>query len=301
MDKNIKISVLTSLYNCESFLSGYFKALSKIKGTDMMEVLLLHNDPQEKELAIIRQYLPSMDFVRHIVIPEREGLYATWNRGISLAKGEYITVWNVDDIRFPDSILQQAEALDKNPEAALVYGDIWLSERYGVPSSISTKSPVDNRNKEFFKAFYISCFQMWRKSIHQSIGYYDEQFKCVADFDFQMRAAIHFPFVKTKEMLGIYLERQPHKLSFNGLQIYENNIVYLRYGAYENLNLFLLNTSKKKYQRDKLSFYDKWTDFTEKSQFGAGHKTWGLCIAFFRSLIWLLKISIKKLLRYKKL
>ncbi|MDR2692350.1 MAG: glycosyltransferase, partial [Dysgonamonadaceae bacterium] len=117
MKHHVKISVLTSLYRCEQFLEGYFKYLSEINGTDKMEVLLLHNDPQECEMEIIKHRLPAMPFIRHITIPGRESLYRTWNRGISMSEGEYITVWNVDDVRFPNSILQQAEALDRNPEA----------------------------------------------------------------------------------------------------------------------------------------------------------------------------------------
>jgi glycosyltransferase involved in cell wall biosynthesis len=297
MKPDKKIAVLTSLYNCEKFLSGYFEALSKINGKESLEVILLHNDPQENEVAIINQYLPKLDFVRHVIIPEREALYCSWNRGIAFATGEYITVWNVDDVRFPNSILQQAEALDKNPQAAIAYGDIWISNQYGVQGSFLTHSPANNRKKDFFNAYHISCFQMWRKSIHQTMGYYDEQFKCSADFDFQIRAAIHFPFVKTEEPLGIYLEDQPYKLSANGLQCLENNIIHLRYGAYENLNLLKINLAKKKYQQKKLLFMGNWEELVETSQFGLCYKIRGLCIASFNTSVWLLKKIIKKFMR----
>ena len=291
-----KISVLTSLYHCESFLHGYFQTLAKIEGKEQIEVLLLHNAPQEKELAIIAKYISSLDFVRHILIPQRETLYRTWNRGILLSQGEYITVWNVDDVRFPDSILQQADALDKNPEAALAYGDIWVSKIYGECGGFCTNSPADNRNKDFFKQYHISCFQMWRKSIHDTIGYYDEQFKCVADFDFQVRAALHFPFVKTAEPSGIYLEDQPHKLSANGLSEPERNVIYLRYGAYQHLNIVLLPQTKKLYKRNKMLFFDEWHDFKEQAPFGKWYKIAGIIRACFSSFYWLSKQTIKKIL-----
>ncbi|MDR1562145.1 MAG: glycosyltransferase, partial [Dysgonamonadaceae bacterium] len=233
-------------------------------------------------------------FARHIVIPERESLYRTWNRGIRLAQGEYITVWNVDDVRFPNSILQQAEALDKNPETAIAYGDIWVSKVYGECSGFCTSSPVNNYNKDFFKQYHISCFQMWRKAIHETIGYYDEQFKCVADFDFQIRAAIHFPFVKTNDILGIYLEDQPHKLSANGLSNMERNIVHLRYGAYQHLNLVLLRQAKRLYKQNKLLFFDEWHDFTEQAPFGKFYKAVGIVRACFGSFYWLCRQFTKR-------
>ena len=292
-----KISVLTSLYNCEDFLQDYFHALAKIEGKEQIEVLLLHNAPREKELAIIAGNLPLFDFVRHIIIPKQETLYRTWNRGIQLSEGEYITVWNVDDVRFPDSILQQAEALDKNPEAAIAYGDIWISGQYGICGTLKTDIPVYNRfsHKEFFLKYYISCFQMWRKSIHQIIGYYDEQFKCIADFDFQIRAVLHFPLVKANGLLGIYLEDQPHKLSANGLQPIEHDVLYLRYGNCENLNLFLLSETKKKYKPERILVFDEWKDFTEKLPLSFSYKLQGIVKSGFKSLYWMFKQIVKKI------
>ncbi|MDR0613299.1 MAG: glycosyltransferase [Dysgonamonadaceae bacterium] len=300
MNNHVKISVLTSLYRCEQFLESYFKYLSEINGTDKIEVLLLHNDPQENETEIIIRRLPKAPFVRHIIIPEREGLYSTWNRGIRLAQGEYITVWNVDDVRFPNSILQQTEAMDKNPEAAIAYGDIWVSSNYGECNGFCTNSPENNCNKDFFKQYHISCFQMWRKSIHETIGYYDEQFKCVADFDFQIRAALHYLFVKTDEPLGIYLEDQPHKLSANGLSDMERNIVYLRYGVYQHLNLALLRQAKRRYRQNKMLFFNKWCDFTEQAPFGKLYKATGFICACFRSFYWLCRQTAKKIVYYDK-
>lgn len=297
-----KITILTSLYNCSDFLPGYFKALSLLKGTELIEVLLLHNAPSEGELKIIDRNLPLFDFVRHLIIENREPLYTTWNRGILMAKGKYIAIWNVDDVRFPESILQQAKALDDNPQAAIAYGDIWLSREYAVyhTNTKRTYSPDNNRNKDLFKAYHISCFQMWRKSIHEKIGYYDEQFFCSADFDFQIRAAIHFPLVKTDEILGVYLEDLPHKISSNGRQSQENNIICLRYGALRNLNLLNLHLSRKNYQRDKLLFFGSWHPLMEGSQFGIASKIVDLLIAFFKSQVLLLKRIVKGVIYAKR-
>jgi len=293
-----KISVLTSLYNGTIFLPSYFKALSEIQGKEIIEVLLLHNEPKEDELAIIQQYLPSMSFVRHILIPQREDLYCSWNRGINHSQGDYITVWNVDDVRFPDSILQQAEALDTHPEAAFAYGDIYITDTYGDKGTTRTNLPLYNYKNEFLKSHCVSCFPMWRKSIHTAIGYYDEQFKCSADFDFQIRAAIHFPFVKVNEPLGCYLEYQSTKLSFNGLQELENNIIYLRYGVYEKINYFTARCSLKKYKKNAMLFYYEWHPFLEKQQFNLFYKFTHFFTGLIHSIIKQIKTKcIKVILR----
>jgi hypothetical protein len=137
---------------------------------------------------------------------------------------------------------------------------------------------------------------MWRQSIHDQIGYYDEQFKCVADFDFQIRVALHFPFVKTEEPLGIYLEDQPYKLSANGLSDIERNVIHLRYGAYQYLNIALLPQTKKRYKQNEWLFFDEWFDFTEQAPFGRRYKAAGMICACFTSAYWVCKQMAKKLL-----
>lgn len=253
---DIKITVLTSLFNCSKYLDGYFNCLTKLNNTNNIEVLLLHNEPSNQELTIINNWLPSCPFAKHIIIPQREGLYTTWNRGIDISKGDYICIWNVDDIRMPDSISAQASTLDENPDADLTYGDFYYMFEYAVPSNIL----VVNKDfliepSAFFRSHQIGCFPMWKKDLHNKIGYFDEQFKLVADFDFQIRAAHTCHIVKTKQIIGYYLEYVPEKLSCNSwLQIVENNVLNIRYGMFDLLNWLTLVPVIKKYKINSLLF-----------------------------------------------
>lgn len=250
MNSDIKITVLTSLFNCSKYLEGYFNCLSKLNNKQNIEILLLHNAPSNEEMAIISEYLPSLSFVKHIIIPEREGLYRTWNRGIDLANGEYICVWNVDDIRTPNSIIDQAETLDKNPNSDLTYGDFYYMFKYSEPSDILVVNKDFSINKNsFFRTHQIGCFPMWRKQIHDKIGFFDEQFQLVADFDFQIRAARTCNIIKTNKIAGYYLEYVPEKLSSNSwAQNIERNVLYIRYGIFDLFNWLTIISILKKYK-----------------------------------------------------
>ena len=264
----IRVSVLVSLYRCVVYLESFLQHVSNTSQQGEIEFLLLHNDPLPEEISIIKRYQDGIRGLNHIVIKEREGLYKTWNRGISMAKGEYITIWNVDDIRFPESILLQMQALDNHPEVAMAYGDMYGTDVYGSHSGKLYVHPEFEANrKEFYKSYLMSCFQMWRKSIHKELGYYDEQFKCVADFDFQIRTALKYSFVKVKEPLGVYLENLPHKLSSDSVQSLENNIIYLRYGVYKKLVIPSLFKSLSLYKKNAFLFFGKWTTNSVKSPF----------------------------------
>lgn len=256
MNSDIKITVLTSLFNCIKYLDGYFNCLSKLNNTQNIEVLLLHNAPSNEEMAIIYEWIPSLSFVKHIIIPEREGLYTTWNRGIDIANGEYVCVWNVDDIRTPNSIIDQAETLDKNPNADLTYGDFYYMFKYPEPSDILVVNKDFSINKKsFFRSHQIGCFPMWRKQIHDKIGFFDEQFELVADFDFQIRAARTCNIIKTNKITGYYLEYAPEKLSSNSwAQNIERNVLYMRYGVFDLFNWLTIISILKKYKINSLYY-----------------------------------------------
>lgn len=257
-----RITIISSLFNCAAYLEGYFQAVDSIINKDELELLLIHNAPKAEELAILDKYLPRFPFIKHIVVP-REGLYTTWNRGIKLASSPYITNWNVDDVRLPGSLVHQADVLDRHPEAALAYGDFVIVDTYGKTQGKAVHEPEYHpSNPTFLRQHHIGCFAMWRKEIHDQIGYFDEQFRLIADLDFQIRVASAFPLIKIKEQLGYYLEGTPNNLSSNlSLQFMEMTALHLRYG---NFNLLFLTDLVRGLSKIKL-FQHKW--------FGAYHKT----------------------------
>jgi len=169
---------------------------------------------------------------------------------------------------------------------------------YGQTSEKLYRFPEWKQNRfEFYRSYLMSCFQMWRKVMHDKVGYYDEQFRCVGDFDFQVRAAMHYSFVKVAAPLGIYLEDQPHKISSNGAQTLENNVVYWRYGVYEKIQFHLLFKSLAAYKKSQFLFGGKWFSNAEKSPFSLGYRIKGMVKGMITSPLHFSKTLIKRYLR----
>lgn len=253
-----KLTVLTSLYRCERYLPEYFSWVAKLQHTEKMEILLLHNAPLKEELDIIEQHLSGLPFVRHIIIDEREPLYKTWNRGICMAQGTYITNWNVDDIIFSDSLWKEVETLDNNPQAGMTYGDYYNMYEYGVKGDVVVNADFRESPSLFFEKHQISCFPMWRKAVHAKVGFFDEQFVIVSDFDFQMRVAHSYPLAKTHCKIGMYLHKVPEKLSSNlRKMLAEENALFLRYGIGKRIS-FLYVKPARKYNIDHVQYKGEW-------------------------------------------
>ncbi|MEO6915224.1 MAG: glycosyltransferase [Chitinophagaceae bacterium] len=261
-----RISVITSLYNSQDYLDGYFAAVEGISNKDELEILMIHNAPNEQELKIINALLPSYPFIKHIVVG-REGLYATWNRGINLSSGDYITVWNVDDVHLPDSLKHQADGLDAHPEAALAYGDFTIVKKYGDTEGFAVNEPqFSASNPSFFRQHHIGCFPMWRRTVHETIGFFDEQFRLIADLDFQIRIAKAYGLVKIPQQLGYYLEGTPGNLSSNAkLQDLEHTLLHLRYGNFGHLYLTHFFETFKKFKIFEYKWFGEFHKIPDRS------------------------------------
>jgi glycosyltransferase involved in cell wall biosynthesis len=253
----VTISIITSLYRCEKFLEAFLNHFFKIENLHECELILVHNDSTQEEMKIINQYNWQRVHKVHLQI-EREGLYSSWNRAIKAAQGKYIAIWNVDDIRTPDSLLSQKEALD-NSTAAMCYGDFYGTSLYGPNKQrFFQYCEFENFKNGSLRHHVIGCFPMWRKEIHEKLGYFDEQFKLVGDYEFQLRVVANYKMVKARSILGYYLEFQPHKLSSNHfLQDTERAVVEFRYKYYDKVLMHTLPFTFR-YKREKFQNFGNW-------------------------------------------
>ena len=248
----MKISVITSLYKCKKYLPDYLKYLSLVNNLNECEFILIHNMPAKDELNLINKFKfnhPEIN-INYIKLDFVETLYASWNRGIKKSNGKYIAIWNVDDIRMPDSLKNQAQKLDENLKAKICYGDMYGMEKYGVlEGKIFYHPAYPEKKNDFLRSHYLGCFPMWRREIHDVIGYFDEQYRLVGDYEFQIRAARNFDFVKTNKILGYYLINEKNKLSSDfRLQNAERTSVEIRYGVYDKINLLYFFHAIKNYK-----------------------------------------------------
>jgi glycosyltransferase involved in cell wall biosynthesis len=218
-------------------------ALKDISNPLEVEVLLLHNEPTDEEIRIIRKYVGDIKaLVNHVIIPEREGLYRTWNRGIELAQGEFLAVWNVDDIRTTQSLKLQAKAL-ADSKSVLCYGNYIGVQNYGSHDGIEYSFP-EYTPKTFLRSCLLTPFPMWRKDLHETIGYFDEGFRSAGDYDFQLRAARAGSFVKVNENVGYYLEAPETGISKTGsINNIERTVCELRYGIFDKVDAIYIRSA----------------------------------------------------------
>jgi glycosyltransferase involved in cell wall biosynthesis len=112
----MKVSVILPAFNAEETIG---RAVESILGQSFsgFELIALNDGSTDRTGEILDSYRDSRLVVVH---KPKEGLARTLNRGIGLAKGEYIARMDADDESFPKRLEEQVCFLDRNPEIVLV-------------------------------------------------------------------------------------------------------------------------------------------------------------------------------------
>lgn len=223
-----KVSTITPCYNMAKYMKGFLENLSTQTHKDL-EVVMDHNNPSKYELDIIEEYQNYNNNLLHINVEGVDPIGISMNRCIEYSSGEYLCIWNVDDLRTPDSIEIMSKALDENPDVDFVYGNFFV-----VPSFGSTSGEfVDEsgRENELTYSMILGPFYMFRKTALEKCGKFDEQLVSGADYDLALRLAFNGKGLHIPSNLGYYLnEGLGQSTRPNSKQPIERTVIELRYG-----------------------------------------------------------------------
>ena len=222
-----KVSTITPCYNMSKYMKGFLDNLSTQTHKDL-EIVLDHNDPSDEEVKLVEDYNEQYDNILHIKVEGVDPIGTSMNRCIEYATGDYLCIWNVDDLRTPDSIEVMAKALDENPDVNFVYGNYVIVPRFGGTEG----QYVDEtgREDELTTGMILGPYFMFRKSILEKSGVFDEQLIQGADYDLALRLALNGKGLHLPINLGYYLnEGLGQSTKPNSKQPIERTVIELRY------------------------------------------------------------------------
>lgn len=209
----VKVSALVSTYDSAEFMQGCLNDLTaqSLFKQGAMEILILDCASPGEEEKVVKEFQKSQANISYIRLSERETLYGAWNLGAQYARGQYLTNANTDDRHHPESIEKMLNALEAKTDCELCYGDVYRS-------SVSNESFLENSGQQIFRYsdffapdvllhYQFGCQPLWKKSLHEKIGFFDDRMRAAGDYDFNLRfnlagcKALHIP-----EVLGSFLE-----------------------------------------------------------------------------------------------
>ena len=189
-----RVSVIVRTKDRPYFLA---RALADIaaQGHDELDVLVVNDQGDEDAARAVVASSPLADRTRVLATSSPGGRCAAANRGVRAATADYVVLHDDDDLWHPDFLASTVAYLDAHPMEAgvvvpteIIYERAadggWLEQRR-EPFWPGLSSVTFTELLEINRAVPISV--LYRRAIHDDVGYYDESLETVEDWDFYLR------------------------------------------------------------------------------------------------------------------
>lgn len=131
-------------------------------------------------------------------------IYKAWNLGIQASTQPLLTNANCDDRLYIKGDQYLADALEQHPECGVVYGNNDISDLVGgLP--INRHEWIHGGFEELLRGCFVGPMPVWRKSLHEKYGMFDEEMRTSGDYEFWLRiAAGGTQFFHLERCVGVF-------------------------------------------------------------------------------------------------
>ena len=119
-----KVSVITVCYNAEKDIEKTILSVIN-QEFNSMEYLIIDGISTDNTLNICNKYSNHLK----VYSEKDKGIYDAMNKGILLAKGEWIIFMNAGDVFYNKNVLNQVFQEEITPDVGVIFGDTYLDEQ----------------------------------------------------------------------------------------------------------------------------------------------------------------------------
>lgn len=150
----MKVSVIVPVYNHSIYLRQRLDSILNQTYKDY-ELIILDDASTDNSREIIEDYIGKTPGIIKCFNDHNSGSpFKQWNKGVSMASGEYIWIAESDDFADPDFLNKSVEKLKKSDNTGLVFCDTTiLDEQKRIKYRFSDKKSVANVNLLTIKSF----------------------------------------------------------------------------------------------------------------------------------------------------
>jgi glycosyltransferase involved in cell wall biosynthesis len=212
-----------------------------------IECLIIDDGSTDTTVAVIKRIqlqLSAEDFEIHLYNQTNSGAPAARNNGIRNASGAFVQFLDSDDILYPNKIEQQVLIMINNNKIDGVYGD-WHHGTTEVHRLIKGEKWEDTISQFYGGRVIHTLSFLFRRSMVQLIGPWDEALKRNQEVDFNLRGALaggNFEYLPTTT--GLWREHDGERIvsTSGALKAIEFHEKWIR----EFTSMGLMTTQRKK-------------------------------------------------------
>ncbi|OJW78848.1 glycosyltransferase family 2 protein [Spirosoma sp. 48-14] len=223
------VSIIIVVYNGVSTIRDSIESV--INQTENHEIIIIDGASTDGTLSVLEEY---QERLTYLLSEPDSGIYDAMNKGLNIAKGEWIYFLGADDVMLP-GIINSMKHILLGDKYALVFGNIKYSNGKVFKSSISLKTILQN-TLHHQSAFY-------RRNLFNDFKF-NTGFKILSDYELNLLIYLKkLPYLNKNILIA---ECMVGGSSFNtNLSLKETNqIRKLHVNKFLNFNLTWLLTFK---------------------------------------------------------
>jgi glycosyltransferase involved in cell wall biosynthesis len=175
-----KLSIVTINYNNAGGLQKTIESVNSQTFKDV-EYIIIDGCSTDTSVEVIKKY---KDHLTYWVSEKDKGIYHAMNKGINIARGEYLLMLNSGDV-FTSNVILENVFTGRVIEADIIYADVL----WNINGKNKEERHPDKLTFQYFRHNFL-CHQsvFIRRLLHHSVGMYDERLKIIADWKFEILA-----------------------------------------------------------------------------------------------------------------
>jgi glycosyltransferase involved in cell wall biosynthesis len=203
------VSIVMPAYNAAPFIEAAIDSALRQTFTDI-EVLVVDDGSTDDTAAIVERMAARDARVRFLRQPN-SGVSVARNAALRVARGEFFSLLDSDDLYAPDFLAEQLAIFAARPEVDIVTTNGWylggpndgqLARRSPDPRPVPDLASIIGDETAVF------IMSVVRRRVYTTIGSFDESICGNEDYDFWLRAAVAgFTFARNDRPLGHYRVR----------------------------------------------------------------------------------------------
>jgi glycosyltransferase involved in cell wall biosynthesis len=262
-----KVTVFIPVHNRERYIGDTIRSILAQHFQDF-DLLLIDDGSTDRSVEVMRSFQdPRITIVYN---ETNQGIPRTRNRGLDLARGEYIALLDSDDRARPDRLKKQVAYLDTHPECVQVGSWSRMMNEQGIPLRRIKRQPAhpeEIKAELLFRCCMSNRTIMGRTDIFRQFGYRNDFSRC-QDYDLHVRLASRFQMANIPEclVLGRIHAQQittltpvlgdAKKRQIIGAQLHHLGVSF----SPEDLDAHLMLSRMRKMQFTPDAAYRRWTE-----------------------------------------
>lgn len=185
------VSIIVATFNRAHYLVQCLDSLLA-QTHPACEIVLVDDGSEDDTPAVAARYGPRIHYVRQ----PNAGKASAVNRALAVCRGEWVWLFDDDDVALPDAIEKRLAAASQAPQAGAIYSPHWLGSDASDGSVVRDRlyTPAQPPADAFFLEIMANCFFhlnscLVRRTLYERIGGFDAQLLRGQDYDAQIRLA----------------------------------------------------------------------------------------------------------------